>query len=148
MSRIPHLFGAAYIVLRKGDQVLLQRRRNTGFMDGYYSLPAGHVEKGEAFSQTLAREIAEEIGITVDETATRIGHISHRFSDPDYEAVDIFYTTEAWVGEPTICEPEKADELSWHDIRHLPENTIPYIKTALALLADGIPYSEYGYSKV
>jgi 8-oxo-dGTP pyrophosphatase MutT (NUDIX family) len=131
----------------KNSQVLLQRRFQTGWMDGFYSLPAGHTEDSEPFSATLAREIKEEIGITLDEKATNIAHISHRYAAPDYQIVDAFFVCKAWVGEPSICEKDKADELLWCDIATLPENTIPYIKTALQYIHEGIPYSEYGWDK-
>ena len=36
---------ASYAVLIKDNKVLLVRRFNTGYEDGKYSLPAGHVEK-------------------------------------------------------------------------------------------------------
>ena len=38
---------AAYVVLRRDDEVLLQLRRGTGYMDGYWACAAaGHVERG------------------------------------------------------------------------------------------------------
>ena len=40
---------AAYVILRRGDEVLLQLRRNTGFRDGHWACAAaGHVEAGES----------------------------------------------------------------------------------------------------
>ena len=57
---------ASYLVLIKGGKILLQRRFNTGYMDGKYSLPAGHVDEGESFGKCIAREAKEEIGVDVD----------------------------------------------------------------------------------
>lgn len=141
----PHLLGASYIVLRKDDLVLLQRRYQTGYMDGFYSLPAGHTEKNEPFSKTLVREIQEEIGITPSPEETSIAYISHRYSSEDYQIVDVFYTCTSWESDPTICEPEKADDLSWHPLSALPENTIPYVREALENIAKGQLYGEWGW---
>lgn len=147
MPHIPHLLGASYVVLQKGEAVLLQRRYQTGWMDGFYSLPAGHVEKDEPFSITLEREIKEEIGSTLIREATHIAHLCHRYAAPDYQIVDAFFVCTQWQGEPTICEPDKADALEWYPLTNLPENTIPYIKAALQCIQQGIPYSEYGWDK-
>lgn len=35
-----------YLILQKGDQILLQLRQNTGYLDHHWSLAAGHVEQG------------------------------------------------------------------------------------------------------
>lgn len=144
---MPHLLGASYLVLRDEEKVLLQRRFQTGWMDGYYSLPAGHTEHGEPFSATLEREIKEEVGITLVPESTHLVHISHRYAAEDYQIVDAFFTCTNWQGTPVILEPDKADELLWCDIKHLPENTIPYIKTALQYINKGIVFSEYGWDK-
>jgi 8-oxo-dGTP diphosphatase len=147
MPHTPHLLGASYLVLQKGDSILLQRRYQTGWMDGYYSLPAGHTEEDESFTTTLTREIKEEVGIDLLPEGTRIAHLSHRYAAPDYQIVDAFFVCDSWQGEPTICEPDKADELSWHPITDLPENTVPYIKTALECIHNNLLYSEYGWDK-
>ena len=50
----------------KGEEILLQKRKNTGYMDGYYDLSAsGHVEKDESMTSALIREAKEEIGIDI-----------------------------------------------------------------------------------
>jgi 8-oxo-dGTP diphosphatase len=145
MAHTPHTFIASYIICKKGDSVLLQRRFQTGFNDGMYSLPAGHVEPGENFTQALNREIKEEIGIIPDPAHTSVAHIMHRNSETERVYVDTFYVSKKWDGEPTICEPEKCDDLSWHDINALPENTIPYIKRALEGIAREEFFSEFGW---
>lgn len=145
MVHTPHLLGASYLVLLKKNQVLLQRRFQTGWMDGFYSLPAGHTEPGEPFTTTLHREVKEEIGITLAPTTTKISHILHRSVSADYQIVDVFFTCTNWEGEPSICEPEKCDDLTWFPLEQLPENTIPYIKTALQNIQSGIVYSEDGW---
>ena len=145
MAHAPHTFIASYIVCRKDDSFLLQRRFQTGFNDGMYSLPAGHVEEGESFTQALYREIKEEIGITPDPLHTYVGHIMHRNSETERVYVDTYFVTEKWAGEITNCEPEKCDDLSWHSIDALPENTIPYVKAALENIVQGKTYSEFGW---
>ena len=40
----PHLYGAVYLILRKSDKILLMNRANTGWMDGHFSLPSGHMK--------------------------------------------------------------------------------------------------------
>jgi ADP-ribose pyrophosphatase YjhB (NUDIX family) len=46
---------SCYVLVRDGDKILFVLREHTGFMDGKYSLPAGHVEEGERFTQAAAR---------------------------------------------------------------------------------------------
>jgi cytidine deaminase len=55
---------AAYVYLIADDQVLLQRRRNTGYMDGMWVAgAAGHIEPGETAAVAAVREAREELGI-------------------------------------------------------------------------------------
>ena len=87
---------ASYLILKKKGKVLLQRRFNTGYMDGKYSLPAGHVDKGETFIQCVIREAKEEIGINLKLKDIKIAHLMHRFSgarwgDLGYR-IDVFFT--------------------------------------------------------
>jgi len=65
---------AAYVVFRKGPEILLLRRANTGYLDGSYSLPAGHFEGDESASNVAAREAKEEVGIQVDPKKLRLIH--------------------------------------------------------------------------
>lgn len=144
MSHYPHTFAAAYIILLRDRRVLLARRYNTGFEDGKYSLPAGHIESSESFTQTLVRETQEEIGISLKTNQAKVSHVMHR-KTPTREYVDIYYVSTDWDGAPKNMEPEKCDDLSWFPLNNLPENTIPYVRQAIEYSTKGIFYSEHGF---
>lgn len=136
---------ASYLVLMREDKVLLLRRFNTGYEDGKYSLPAGHVDAGETFTEALRREVSEEVGVALRQEDVRVAHIMHRKSIDGSERVDTFFITEKWEGEIRNMEPHKCDELSWHALENLPENTIPYVRQALECIRDRKFYSESGW---
>lgn len=139
------LIPAVYLVLRKGDQVLLLRRANTGYQDGKYGLVAGHLDGDEAATAGMVREAKEEAGIDIDPTKLKFVHFAHRLSrgQNGQERVDLFYELTEWRGEITNVEPEKCDDLSWFDINSLPSNMLPFVKRVLTDIASGINYSEY-----
>lgn len=69
---------AVYGVLLDAGQVLLLRRHGSGCHDGELSLPAGHLDGGEDAVAGLIRELAEELTITIDRSACRLGLVIHR----------------------------------------------------------------------
>lgn len=137
---------ASYLVLRKENKILLLRRFNTGYEDGKYSMPAGHVDEGETFTESLIREVAEEVGISLKLEDVRVVHIMHRKSIEN-ERVDTFFVAEKWEGEIKNMEPHKCNDLSWFPLDNLPENTIPYIRQALDCIRDKKFYSEFGFTE-
>lgn len=118
-----------HVALRRGREVLLMRRQSTGFFDGLFSLPGGHVEPGERVVDAACRELQEEVGVTVDGPKLRWQGVVHRLSDTN--RIDFFYEALDWSGIPAILEPRKCDGLIWCDVRELPEGIVPYVKTVL-----------------
>jgi 8-oxo-dGTP diphosphatase len=139
------LITAVYLVLRRGDKVLLLRRANTGYQDGKYSLVAGHMEGGELGTTAIIREAKEEAGVTIHPDNLRLVHTLHRLRrrEPGQERIELFFEASKWEGDITNCEPGKCDDLSWHPIGDLPANTIPYIRRTLTNVVNGVAYSEY-----
>jgi 8-oxo-dGTP pyrophosphatase MutT (NUDIX family) len=139
------LIPAVYLVLRKGDEVLLLQRANTGYQDGKYGLVAGHLDGDELATHGLAREALEEAGITVKPEALTLVHTAHRLSRDQVgqERVDLFFEATSWGGEVTNAEPQKCDDLSWFHLDQLPDNMIPLVKQVLQYIAAGVHYSEY-----
>jgi mutator protein MutT len=123
------------------NQILLIRRFNTGFRDGEYSVPAGHLDGGETVMQAAIREGKEEVGVDIEEKDMSFSNVMHRIEDE--ERVDFFVQAYQWDGEPFNAEPDKCDDLRWVDINALPANIIPYVKQALDNHLKGMKFSEY-----
>lgn len=133
------------MILKKGDEVLLIRRQGSGYYDGWYALPAGHVEAGELPLGGLVREVKEELDITINPEDARLVHTMYRAKhDETGERVDLFFEVGKWLGEISNVEPEKCDDVRWFSSGALPENTVPYVKKAISYAEEGIGYSETG----
>lgn len=61
----PRLAPAIIVCVERDDEILLARSPH--FPPGFYSVPAGFVEPGESVEEAVAREIAEETGVEVDD---------------------------------------------------------------------------------
>ncbi len=138
--------GSVYLFLIRDRKVLLQRRFNTGFQDGNYGVPAGHLDGNETTREGCAREINEEIGIVINPNDFNIVHTMHRKASHD-ERIDFFMTANSFSGEIINNEPDKCDDLSWFPLDALPENIVDYVKQALENSLQGNIYSEYGWSE-
>lgn len=132
-----------HVVLDEGDRVLLMRRAGTGFFDGLYSLPGGHLEEGESVRETAVREMREELGIDIDTAELAVVGVVHRRSDTN--RIDFFLRASRWSGTPHIAEPDKCDDLRWFERGALPDETVPYVRDAL-LAGTGPWIRELGWS--
>ena len=140
---------ASYLILKKGNEVLLQRRKGSGYYDGWYSVPSGHVEEGELPIDCLIREMKEEIGIDLEKERVSLAHLMYRVKhNPTGDRMDYFFVANEWQGEPRICEPDKCDDLSWFPVSELPENIIYYIKAAIEYAENGEIYSEWDINRL
>ena len=136
---------AVYMIFIRGDKVLLLRRFNTGWKDGFYGLPSGHADGNERVTDAAIREAKEEAGIFLREEDVRLVHISHRKST-EREYVDFFFLAEKWDGEPQNTEPDKCDDLSWFPIDSLPENILPYVRHAVTHVPPDLSFFEFGWN--
>lgn len=134
---------AVHLLFLRDDRVLLLRRFNTGWEDGRYSVPAGHVEAGETVTAAAVREAYEEIGVNLTPGDFRVAHVMHRRSDD--ERIDFFVAVSNWAGEIVNREPDKCDDLRWFPVSSLPANLIPYVRQALENVNGGITYGEFGW---
>lgn len=142
-SATPYI--AAYVLLRRDDKLAFVLRENTGWMDGYYSLPSGKIEKAESFLTGAVREAHEEVGVTIEPANLQPLLTVHRNANDVTEWIDIYFEATSWTGEPYNAEPEKHRELTWLDPKDLPESVIPSIRQALEQIAAGSIYTELGW---
>ncbi len=127
----------------RSDKILLSRRYQTGYMDGYYSVPAGHLDGNEPVRLAAVREAHEELGLHLDPQHIVFAGVFHRHEGD--ERVDFFVQVRQWTGEPVNAEPGKCDQLLWVNLQDLPENTIPYVRQAIQNFQDGIFFQEFGW---
>ncbi|MDR3624406.1 MAG: NUDIX domain-containing protein [Chlamydiales bacterium] len=127
-------------ILLKDDQVLLLRRKNTGFRDGDFCLVGGKIELNEPATQAASREALEEVGL--DLKNLEFVHVLHKMGERDDLIAFAFVATE-WEGTLHNCEPEKHDLMQWFALRHLPKNILPAHKQVLEMFQNKIHYSEF-----
>lgn len=116
---------ATYVIFRKDNQILLMRRVNTGYHDGKYGLPSGHIEADEYPDAAAIREAEEEVGVRVVDP--KFIHVM--YSDDNY--VCFFFESYKWTGEIRNCEEDKCDDIAWFELDNLPKNLTPEVKSAL-----------------
>jgi 8-oxo-dGTP pyrophosphatase MutT (NUDIX family) len=138
------LVAASYVVLRRpgtaGDEVLLQRREGTGYMDGWWATLAGHVDPGESVHEAAVREAAEEGGVVIAPDDLRPLTAVHRFErgGPQVEQrIDVFFEVTRWQGEPRLREADRASAMGWYPLTALPDAVVPHERLVLDLLAAG-----------
>jgi 8-oxo-dGTP diphosphatase len=102
-------------VIRRGERVLVSRRRADQPMPLLWEFPGGKVEPGEDPVVALEREVREELGCVV-----RVGRI-HEVVFHAYEAFDLVmlvYACEILEGEPRAVQ---VAEIDWVAVTLLPE---------------------------
>lgn len=139
------------IIVRKNngiDEILLQKRQNTGFMDGYWCCAAsGHAEDGETLINALIRETKEEINLDVKKEDVEFALLSYVNFKNTYNSIYnyVYFLIKDFSGVPKIMEPLKCSELKWFPLDKLPENIIPDRKISILEYFSGIHYNEIGW---
>jgi 8-oxo-dGTP diphosphatase len=88
---------AAAVVVRPDGRVLLAQRPAGKPYAGYWEFPGGKLESGESAAHALARELKEELGITVTRAAP---WIAQSFVYPHAHVEIQFFRVFGWTGEP------------------------------------------------
>ncbi|MBP3801918.1 MAG: NUDIX domain-containing protein [Clostridia bacterium] len=127
------------------EEILLQKRKNTGYCDGYYDFSAtGHVDANESMKHAMCREAKEELGIIINEADLEFVCMIHKNSNGNIY-YNGYFKANKWEGNPVVNEPEKNEELKWIDINSLPSNLIDDRVMAIYNYKNNIKYSEYGW---
>lgn len=140
---------AVFLILTKKEDgreyILLQKRQNTGILDGKYDVScSGHLEEGESVVDAMIRETKEEIGINIFKDNLKFSSLMHaNFDDSEY--LLIAFSANIYDGIPTIMEDDKCSELSWYDINNLPKELIDTRKIMINNYLNGNNYHEYGF---
>jgi ADP-ribose pyrophosphatase YjhB (NUDIX family) len=137
---------AVYVIFRDEDKMLLLQRSNTGYRDGEYSLPAGHLDGGEPAVIAAVREAKEEAGVDIDPADLELVYTQHRVAEEgDHERINLFFEAKRWEGKPHNAEPHKCSELRWEHLDTMPGNLVPEVQNLLQGLAEGRSYGHFGF---
>lgn len=124
-ERYRSLVAVYAMVINSQGEILLLRRLNTGYRDGFYDMPAGHLEEGETLRQAALRELREETGLVALEDDLEFVELLHRVSN-DRVYLDVFFQVKKWKGDAAIMEPLKCDHLAWFSLKTLPQDIVPH----------------------
>lgn len=123
------------VIIRRGDRVLLGRRRSRTHGDGVWQFPGGHLEWGESVHDCARREALEETGLTLTETHDG-PWTNDRFpaqpGQSERHYVTLFVIAEAPHGEAVVREPDKCEGWEWFAWDALPSPRFLPIEHLLA----------------
>ena len=99
-------------ILEQDDKILLFYRTDGYFKDGWWVLPAGHIEENETATQAIVREAKEELGIDVDIKDVEFAHIVHNLVG-DNKRMDFYFLIKDFKGELQNLEPSKCTDMQF-----------------------------------
>ena len=115
------LLVAAVALVDADNRVLIARRPEGKPMAGLWEFPGGKVEAGERPEETLIRELAEELGITVQEACLApLTFASHAYET--FHLLMPLYICRRWDG---LVQAREGQGLKWVRPRQLREHRMP-----------------------
>jgi 8-oxo-dGTP diphosphatase len=115
------LLVAAVALVDADNRVLIARRPEGKPMAGLWEFPGGKVEAGERPEETLIRELAEELGITVQEACLApLTFASHAYET--FHLLMPLYICRRWDG---LVQARERQALKWVRPRQLREHDMP-----------------------
>ena len=130
------------LLIEAGGKVLLIKRKNTGYRDGWYCLAGGHIDKGEGVAEAGLREANEELGIRMHKNGLKIVNILYKLENGD-SAIIFTVRPQGWSGKVRNAEPHKCAGIGWYALNKLPKKTIPYVRHVFKSIEEDIFYSEW-----
>ena len=113
LSAYPRVAPAIMALVKRGQEILLGRSPH--FPPGMYSALAGFAEPGESLEQCLAREVAEEVGV-------RVNNIRYFASQswPFPHSLMIAFVCD-WVDGDLKLQDAEIEDARWFEVLQLPK---------------------------
>jgi ADP-ribose pyrophosphatase YjhB (NUDIX family) len=132
MSYNPYkIVPAVLVAVINNNKVILGRRVGTGYMDGWYGLPGGHLEDNESLQDGAVREAREEAGVKINPADLELFHIYQNLQkDTGRQYIGFIFRARKWEGSPKAAD-EWTEAVDFFDLDELPGKMIDYQKAAL-----------------
>ena len=115
------LLVVAVALVDSDGRVLLAQRPPGKTLAGLWEFPGGKIEPGERPEETLIRELAEELGITVKEACLApLTFASHAYES--FHLLMPLYVCRRWEG---FAQPREGQTLKWVRPRDLASYPMP-----------------------
>ncbi len=126
----------------QNEEILLALRKNTGYNDGKYELPGGHVDENEDIMHAMVREAKEELNIDLKTEDLKIEHILHHFKG---NRLKFIISAKEYEGKLQIGEPDKCEKLEWFNLNNLPNNLDTRLEKVLKEIKENIFYDNSNF---
>lgn len=137
-----------FLLLTRGDEVLLGLREGTGFADGMWNLPSGKAEQDETAVAAVIREAREEIGVVLGPDQLDFAAAVQCRNTATDVRMGLFFHAAASAAPgagPFNAEPHKCAKLAWYPLGMLPEPVMPYSALGVSLFLSGARYATLGW---
>ena len=132
----------AALIEQDGRLLICQRRRGDSF-PLKWEFPGGKVRPGESLVQALARELAEELGVSAA-VGRELYRTRHRYAELSEELELIFFSVELCPSSPSAPLDAQAprnlafEQIKWMKPAALPQfDFLPADRELVSLLASG-----------
>lgn len=133
---------------RPGGDILVIKRAGSPYLDGYWSIPAGHVDEGESAVAACVRETREEVGIELSKAEVTFWLVQQKTAADGEERVDFFFEAVLPGGQdPRRASPSEVAEFMWTAPSELPHPFAPYVESAMAARERRESYSDWGFGE-
>lgn len=138
------------VLLMRNGKVLLSRRQNKRWMNGYLCIPGGHPFPDESLQAAAVREVREELGLDVAVSRLKFLCAYPRLTGNDHEKEKVGFEFVVELHddeEPYNAEPDMCSELLWCDPHRLPDDVIEEFRIVIERCLLGHErYFELGYT--
>ncbi|TSC56126.1 MAG: NUDIX hydrolase [Parcubacteria group bacterium Gr01-1014_18] len=119
--------GIGVIVFKDGKILLGKRKTDPGA--GEFALPGGLLEHGETITEGAQREVLEETGIKIKDTAYVA--TANALNYPPTHCLLIGVSAHWEYGDPEVKEPSKHESWAWCSVEETPQ---PFFRMSAIIL--------------
>lgn len=141
---------SCYLILEnEAGEWFFVHRANTGYQDGKWGLPGGHVKENEPMHIAAAREALEEVGVEVDPDDIKLVFVMQRnkVTESIDDRVDFYFKASSWKGTPHNAEPAIHDDARWLSPSDSSEPFMDFIGASAKHILSDKQFATFGWDE-